>query len=222
MRTPQQCEQAARTMTPKDEAFAFLRACVARADFDDLRPLLREPWLSELKRRGIDGLMIAAAVAARRDQDYWVDLTLLRDHGLQIWHLERNAPRPEEYEGKVVMFRARLEPRDPSGFVARELVFGLRSDLEPYVYRHGSFATIRQKHVDRRDKTSATWKPSGRELGVNALPASCAESIGREQMIVTKVLELRIPSDTVGSDPGELPEQQARGHGSLLGCFPTR
>lgn len=106
---PLDCERQARVLrsSNRDQAWAALKACVARGRFTQLRPLVKG-WTEDLRERP-DAPQLLAQVIASRGGNVRLDVRVLRDSKIPIFTLRDCLAQPKLYEGRYVLLRGQLQ-----------------------------------------------------------------------------------------------------------------
>ena len=110
-RNAQLCEQAAqalRRQSPK-KAWAFLRACAERPDFTELDLVLRGPWMEDVRRYEKAGVELMSQIVAHRGGNLMLDLSLLREGGVQLFELGTAIENSEVFRGRYVLLRGKVK-----------------------------------------------------------------------------------------------------------------
>ncbi|RMH16934.1 MAG: hypothetical protein D6701_08165, partial [Gemmatimonadetes bacterium] len=139
-----------------NKGWKLLMGCVKRGDFTHLKPLLEEPWLTELgKRRG--GAEMLAHVMATRGGDVSGDLRLLHEKRVPVFSLSSAIAEPEVYEDRLIILRGRVGERRKEGdrFAATIAETSLES--------HAAERTLGSKYVsERKSSYRSNTRASGR------------------------------------------------------------
>jgi hypothetical protein len=98
-----------------DWGWKALVACTERADFMDLRPLLRAPWREELGRRGPEGAKMLGRVLVRTDLELGYDLRRIQNAGIPLLDLKQVSDDPSLATGQFVILRATIGQRHATG-----------------------------------------------------------------------------------------------------------
>lgn len=111
------CEYEARRYyeeVSSEKGWKLLVGCVKRGDFTHLKPLLEEPWLTELgTRRGAAELL--AHVMATRGGDVTGDLLLLHEKRVPVFSLASAIAEPDVYKDRLIIMRGRVGERRKNG-----------------------------------------------------------------------------------------------------------
>ncbi|HUB07413.1 MAG TPA: hypothetical protein VMB50_10440 [Myxococcales bacterium] len=115
-----ECEREARAAFEGGDTewgWRALVACTERADFMDLRPLLRRPWKDEIGRRGSEGAEMLGRVLVRTDLELGYDLRRIQNAGIPLLDMKQVADDPALAAGQFVILRATVGSRkaSPSG-----------------------------------------------------------------------------------------------------------
>jgi hypothetical protein len=164
-RTAPMCEQAARNLRQADrkKAFAFLMACARRPDFVEFELALQEPWLEDVRRFERSGMQLATEILANRGGNVEVDLTLVRERGVQLFDLTTAIENSDVFRGRYVVFRGKVRRLAPKGRTHQLLVVQTTLQAENEKVRWNWVDASRERSKGRNVESVLPYDPTRRE-----------------------------------------------------------